>query len=132
MRRVALGANTKKSADAQTDHRRREDGDQPALAARLAHDGGEGEALAFLGLLEGEALQAAVAGVADDVGEHVVRQLHALGADPIFNPQQPARDQRVDERLRDARLLERGFEGEVVAKTGLRQQLVLDEGPHAG
>ncbi|MSU25323.1 MAG: hypothetical protein EXS32_16075 [Opitutus sp.] len=50
---------------------------------------------------------------------------------PILDPQQPARDERVDERLRDARLLERGFQREVVAKTGLRQQLVLDEAAHA-
>ena len=56
------------------------------MAARLANDGGEGDALALAlpRWFEGDALLAAVA---DDVGEQIVRELHAAGADAILDPQ---------------------------------------------
>ena len=131
LRGAALGADAKERPDAQAGDRDGQSGNHPALAARLADGGGEGEPLELLGFLDGETLLARVAGVAHDLGEHVVRQLHALDAGAVLKAEEPAGDERVDERRRDLGELERGFKGEIVAKAGFREQVILDERAHA-
>ena len=78
-----------------------------------------------------QSLLAGIAARADDLSQNVVRQFHALGPDPVLNAQQPPADQRVDQRLRHARLLQRRLQRQVVPKARLRQQLVLHKPAHA-
>lgn len=81
-------------------------------------------------LLRRQSLLAHIATRADDFREHVVRQLHALRAEPVLDAEQPPRDKDIDERARDSGKLKRSLQREIVAVAGFCEQVILDEGTH--